>query len=135
MADEWRLKKRYPLTAWVDLAVTETGAMRRGYVTNISREGVGLYYLGTVGVGQDVTLTMHMLGPSGAEIVETASGHVVWENQWGGITIMGVKFDRSLGENAPTILDRFSRTDGERGQQFRSALPSGSPPPPRSTTA
>lgn len=133
MVDEWRLKKRYPLTAWVDLIATETGATRRGYVTNISRDGVGLYYLGTVGIGQEVTLTMHMLGPGGAEIVETAAGHVVWENQWGGITIMGVRFDRSLGENAPTILDRFNRADGERGQQFRPALSPGSTPPPTPT--
>jgi hypothetical protein len=135
MVDEWRIKKRYPLTAWVNLIATETGTTRRGYVTNISREGVGLYYLGTVGAGQDVTLTMHMLGPSGSEIVETASGRLIWEDQWGGITIMGVKFDRSLGENAPTILDRMTRADGNRGQPLRSARPSGSTPPPRSPRA
>lgn len=120
MVNELQQKKRYPLTAWVDLTIQEPGVTRRGYVTNISREGVGLYYLGTIGAGQDVTLRMHMLGPSGAEIGETARGQVVWEDQWGGITIMGVKFDRPLGKNAPTILDRIARADGDKGPQRRS---------------
>ena len=128
MADEWRLKKRYPMTAWVDLTVKETGAVRRGYVTNISREGVGLYYLGTVGAGQEVNLTLHMLGPGGAEIVESVRGHIVWEDQWGGITIMGIKFDQPLGRNAPTILERINRADAEGGQQLRAAPPGSATP-------
>jgi hypothetical protein len=135
MADEWRTKKRYPLTAWVDLIIQETGATRRGYVTNISREGIGLYYLGTVGVGQEVRLTLHMLGPSGSEILETANGHVVWEDQWGGITIMGIKFERPLGKNAPTILDRMTRADNNQGPPLRSAPSLGAPPAPHSPTA
>jgi len=126
MVDEWRTKKRYPMTAWVDLTVKETGATRRGYVTNISREGVGLYYLGTVGAGQEVTLTLHLLGPGGAELVETARGHIVWEDQWGGITIMGIKFDQPLGKNAPTIHERLSRAEGSGEQQLRAVPSSGS---------
>ena len=130
MAGEWRLKRRYPMTAWVDLTVRETGVTRRGYVTNISREGVGLYYLGTVGAGQEVTLTLHMLGPGGAEIVETARGHVVWEDQWGGITIMGIKFDQPLGRQTPTILERINRAEAAGGQQLHAAgLPGPLPPP------
>jgi hypothetical protein len=129
MVDEWRLKKRYPLTALVDLTIQEPGVSRRGYVTNISREGVGLYYLGMVSAGQDVTLTLHMLGPSSVEIIETARGQVIWESRWGGITIMGVKFDRPLGKNAPTILDRIAIADGDKEPQRRSARP---PAPPSS---
>jgi hypothetical protein len=119
LAEDRRLKRRYPLTAWTDLTVTETGATRRGYISNISREGAGLYYLGTVGTSQAVTVTLHMLGPSGAEIVEMVRGDVIWENQWGGITIMGIKFDQPLGKSAPTILDRMTRADGDKGPQLR----------------
>jgi hypothetical protein len=126
MVDDFRLKRRYPLTAWVDLTIQEPGVTRRGYVTNISREGIGLYYLGTVGAGQDVTLMLHMLGPSSAEIIETARGQVIWEDQWGGITIIGVKFNRPLGKNAPTILDRIASADGDKLPQRRSARLAGS---------
>jgi len=79
-----------------------------------------------------VTLALHMLGSGGLEIVEAARGRVIWENQWGGITIMGIKFDRPLGKNAPTILERMTRADENKGAQLLSARPSGSAPPPPS---
>jgi len=115
--DEWRTKKRYPMTAWVDLTVKASGTTRRGYVTNISREGVGLYYLGAVGAGTEVHLTMHMLGPTSAEIIEEVHGLVVWEDHWGGITIMGIKFSESLGANAPTMIKRISQAERIEGAQ------------------
>jgi len=120
--DEWRTKKRYPMTAWVDLTVKASGTTRRGYVTNISREGVGLYYLGAVGAGTEVHLTMHMLGPTGAEIIEEVHGLVVWEDHWGGITIMGIKFSEPLGANAPTMIKRISQAERMAGSQPQ-ALP------------
>ena len=120
-----RNKKRYALTAWIDLTSKETGAVRRGYVTNVSLEGAGLYYLGMVETGQDVTLTMHMRGKGGREIVESASGRVIWEDQWGGITIMGVKFHQPLGDNAPTILERMARANGLKTPPPRSSRASG----------
>ena len=111
MADQWRIKRRYPMTAWVDVIVRQAETPRRGYVTNISRDGVGLYYLGTVGAGTDVALTMHLLGAGGAEIVEQAQGRVVWEHHWGGITIMGIQFSRPLGASTPTINDRIAMAE------------------------
>lgn len=119
--DEWRTKKRFPLTAWVDVTVKESGAMRRGYVTNISREGVGLYYLGTIGPGTSVDLTMHMLGPTGTEIIETVQGRVMWEDHWGGITIMGIKFDEPLGSGTPIIVERLTRAERMEGDRPQTA--------------
>ena len=139
MTDEWRIRRRFPMTAWVDVAVKAADAMRRGYVINISREGVGLYYLGTVGAGTDVELTMHMLGPTGIEIVEAVQGRVMWENPWGGITIMGIQFKEPLGTGAPTIMDRIvmaerlegNPTQGTAVQTWSQALrPIGESPEP-----
>jgi hypothetical protein len=115
MASDLRDKRRYALMAWVDLTSKETGAVRRGYITNVSLEGAGLYYLGMVEAGQDVTLSLHMRGTGSMEIIESASGRVIWEDQWGGITIMGVKFHQPLSDNAPTILDRMARANGHKG--------------------
>lgn len=122
MVDEWRIKKRFPMTAWVDVTVNATDTTRRGYVTNISREGVGLYYLGAVGAGTAVRLTLHMLGPTGTEIIEEVGGHVVWEDHWGGITIMGIRFDDPLGASTPTIIDRIALAERMEGNQ-PSAMP------------
>jgi len=121
MMADLRNKKRYALMAWVDLTSKETGAVRRGYITNVSLEGAGLYYLGMVETGQDVILSLHMRGKGGMEIVESATGRVIWEDQWGGITIMGVKFHQPLGDNAPTILERMARTNGYKGQPPRAS--------------
>jgi curli biogenesis system outer membrane secretion channel CsgG len=123
MIDEWRIKKRYPMTAWVDLTVPVSGSTRRGYVTNISREGVGLYYLGAVGSGTEVAVTLHMLGPNGSEIVEEMQGQIMWENHWGGITIMGIKFHAPLGATTPTIFERLTKAEQNDGQQTQSTLP------------
>jgi DNA-binding CsgD family transcriptional regulator len=135
MVDEWRIKKRYPMTAWVDLTVPSTGTTRRGYVTNISREGVGLYYLGTVGAGTEVNLMLHMLGPTGSEIIEEVMGQVVWEDHWGGITIMGIRFSAPLGTNTPTIVDRLSRAERTEGPQAQAALIHGHRDPAAVLTA
>jgi DNA-binding NarL/FixJ family response regulator len=90
--EDKRAHPRIPLAAWASVTVQSSGIEVRGYVTNISRAGIGLYCSRTLPAGAQVEIKLHMIALDGQKAVETISGVLAWQYQWEEVTLLGLRF-------------------------------------------
>lgn len=96
MMEDKRAHPRIPLAAWASVTVQGSGIEVRGYVTNISRSGVGLYCNRTLPAGAQVEIKLHMIALDGQKAVETVGGLLAWQYQWEEVTLLGLRFVSGL---------------------------------------
>ena len=110
--NEKRAHPRIPLAAWASVNVLGSGTEVRGYVTNISRSGIGLYCNRALPSGCAVEIKLHMVCLDGQKAVETIRGEAAWQYQWDEVTLLGLRFSAPLNPaETPRLFEVVEREE------------------------
>ncbi len=99
-----RKAKRVIITCVAELTCLSRNISLEGYVTNISRKGLGMMTRPRLEEGDEVIVKLSFFGVNGVNEVENIKGRAKRVQPLGNVFSLGIEFDKTVEQKSPELF-------------------------------
>jgi hypothetical protein len=111
---ENRKSERFPLTALAEVELPN-GKNVPTYVSNISREGLGIYFREPLKEGTDLNIKLFYWAPTGQMKASKVEGRVRWSKT--GFFALGISLNELNRQEHQDLLDWIDQAEEQEGRR------------------